>query len=240
MEALRFILKGKTAFFKNPEVNSYYYFSYGNIHKPVLLGMFGAILGYKGYEQGICKGQKSVYPEYYERLKELKISIIPGKEDGHFYKKMQSYNNSVGYASKEQGGNLIVKEQWIEDPEWTIYIQMNDEESAKLADAILDHRCVYMPNLGTNDHPAQLLNESIVSLEEIDAKEKKLHSLGVAQTLDFDWDVYFNYKYEEYLPIALKESTNHYCLEKFVLTDTGLLEASVPVYTDGVKNIVFY
>ena len=50
MEILKFRLKGKNAFFKVPEVNTYYYFTYGNIHKVALLGMFGAIMGYQGYE----------------------------------------------------------------------------------------------------------------------------------------------------------------------------------------------
>ena len=51
MKTLRFTLSGKTAFFKKPEVNSYVYFTYGNIHKVALLGIFGAILGYGGYTQ---------------------------------------------------------------------------------------------------------------------------------------------------------------------------------------------
>lgn len=240
MKALRFILKGKTAFFKNPEVNTYYYFTFGNIHKPALFGLFGAILGYKGYEQGICKGQETVYPEYYERFKNLKISIIPEKKDGHFYKKMQNFNNSVGYASKEQGGNLIIKEQWLENPEWIVYVQMDGEESEKLADYIIHQKCVYMPYLGKNDHPAVMKNPEIISLEEIDSEESRIHSLGIAKLLEFDWDEDFSYKYEEFLPIALKESTNHYQLEKFVLTDSVLLDAEVPVYTDGVRNLVFY
>ena len=46
MKALKFTLSGKTAFFKRPEVNTYYYFTFGNIHKVALLGIFGAILGY--------------------------------------------------------------------------------------------------------------------------------------------------------------------------------------------------
>lgn len=240
MDTLSFVLKGKTAFFKNPEVNTYYYFTYGNLHKPALLGLFGAILGYNGYEQGICREQETVYPEYYERLKNLKVSIVPGKKDGHFYKKMQNFNNSVGYASKEQGGNLIIKEQWLENPEWIVYIQINGEESKKLADAIMNQRCIYIPYLGKNDHPATILNPEIVFLKEIDAEEIKVHSLGIAKTLEFDWEEDFSYKYEEYLPIALKESTNHYQLDKFVLTDAILLEAKTSVYTDGVKNLVFY
>ena len=61
MDILRFTLSGKQAFFKKPEVNSYYYFTYGNIHKVALLGIFGAILGYGGYTQmqGFVKDKKS-------------------------------------------------------------------------------------------------------------------------------------------------------------------------------------
>ena len=51
MQALKFRLKGKYAFFKIPAVNSYYYFTYAQIHKVALLGIFGAILGYDGYQQ---------------------------------------------------------------------------------------------------------------------------------------------------------------------------------------------
>ena len=51
MEILKFKLSGKNAFFKKPEVNTYCYFTYGNIHRVALLGILGAILGYKGYSQ---------------------------------------------------------------------------------------------------------------------------------------------------------------------------------------------
>ena len=51
MKAVKFVLSGKNAFFKKPEVNTYYYFTFGQIHKVALLGMFGAILGYDGYAQ---------------------------------------------------------------------------------------------------------------------------------------------------------------------------------------------
>ena len=48
MKVVRFTLSGKNAFFKKPEVNACYYFTYGQIHKVALLGMFGAIAGYDG------------------------------------------------------------------------------------------------------------------------------------------------------------------------------------------------
>lgn len=49
MRALKFTLSGKNAFFKKPEVNAYFYFTYGQIHRVALLGILGAIVGYKGY-----------------------------------------------------------------------------------------------------------------------------------------------------------------------------------------------
>ena len=76
MKAVKFTLSGKNAFFKKPEVNTYYYFTFGQIHKVALLGMFGAILGYDGYAQKkwtkIKKGQSIVkeYPEFYEKLQQ--------------------------------------------------------------------------------------------------------------------------------------------------------------------------
>ena len=104
MQALTFTLSGETAFFRQPDVNAYLYFTYGHIHKVALLGMFGAILGLDGYNQ-MKKGQK--YPEFYEALKDLRISIRPLVNHGLFLKKIYSFNNSVGYASFEKGGNLI-------------------------------------------------------------------------------------------------------------------------------------
>ena len=115
MKALCFTLKGKTAFFKKPEVNSYVYFTYGNIHKIALLGVFGAILGYGGYtkqynKEGRTKKVQESLPEFYENLNGLKVAVCPNAERGFIPKKIQTFNNSVGYASKETGGNLIVKE----------------------------------------------------------------------------------------------------------------------------------
>ena len=65
MQALKFTLSGKTAFFRRPEVNTYYYFNFGNIHKVALLGIFGAILGYQGYNNTI------ELPEFYQKLKDM-------------------------------------------------------------------------------------------------------------------------------------------------------------------------
>src|SRR5699024_8317345 len=112
MEGITFNLSGKTAFLKKPDVNAYAYFTYNNIHKIALLGVLGAIMGLGGYNQMSTKSGDVRYPEFYERLKDIRISIVPLSEKGYFQKKIQTFNNSVGYASKEEGKNLIVREQW--------------------------------------------------------------------------------------------------------------------------------
>ena len=133
MEAVKFTLSGRNAFFKKPEVNAYYYFTYSHIHKVALLGIFGAILGYGGYAQKEWKKEKKGqsievdYPEFYEKLRHIKVSVVPKNERGYISKKVQIFNNSVGYASAEQGGNLIIKEQWLENPVWDIYVLIDCE-----------------------------------------------------------------------------------------------------------------
>ena len=64
------------------------------------------------------------------------MSIIPGAEKGFIRKKIQVFNNSVGYASGEQGGNLIVKEQWLEEPSWDVYVLLDCEEAIKLCEIV--------------------------------------------------------------------------------------------------------
>ena len=66
MDALKFTLKGKTAFFKKPDVNTYFYFTYGNIHKVAILGVLGAVLGLKGYNN---QEKNNEYPEFMKNLK---------------------------------------------------------------------------------------------------------------------------------------------------------------------------
>lgn len=231
MKALKFTLSGNTAFFKVPSVNSNCYFTYGNIHKPALLGIFGAILGYSGY-----MNQTSIYPEYYDKLKDLQISIIPNRRN--FKKKIQVFNNSVGYASKQEGGNLIIKEQWLEDPSWTVYVMISNEESEKLADHIIHRRCTYIPYLGKNDHPADIHDISYVEIFENKEPGCMIDSLNPSSQIDFDMSK-VTFKYEEFLPIRLDPELNQHELQKFILTDAIAEDVKVTVYKAEDKNIVF-
>ncbi len=247
MKILRFTLSGRQAFFKRPDVNTFFYFTYGHIHKVALLGMFGALLGYSGYA---AMNERDMYPEFYERLQNIKAAIVPLADKGSFLKKVICFNNSVGYASKEQGGNLVVKQQWLENPAWNIYVRIEDEESKKIADALLNHKCVYMPYLGSNDHPADITNVRMLDGEKItDAKHidsfcpKELIQVELD---DFDQDN--PYKYEEKLPFGLDKEMNQYILKKFILSNMEIISCSADVYkiTDELRegidkhmNIVF-
>ena len=220
MQALKFTLKGRTAFFKKPDVNAHLYFTYGHIHKVSLLGIFGAALGYKGYNQ--MKDNEN-FPEFYDKLKDLKIGIVSNNKCGVIDKKVNIFNNSVGYASKEKGGNLIVKEQWLENPSWDIYVLLDNDESEKLSKAILNKNYKFIPYLGKNDHMAEILNVSFLDYDEEDNYE--------AEPL---------FKYEEKLPIKLDEVNNLYILKTLVYTNNFLEEINRGnVYKVNNKTVQF-
>lgn len=266
MTILKFTLSGKTAFFKKPDVNTYLYFTYGNVHKVALLGMFGAILGYGGYNQmkksNISKkinkkdNENFIFPEFYEKLKNIKISIIPNSEKGFISKKVQTFNNSVGYASKEQGGNLIVKEQWLENPSWDIYVLVDNEESEKISKYIVNHKAIYQPYLGKNDHYANITNIEVIEDNQIMELNEvsKLNSLFPKKFFEVNLeddeeeedesedDIYEEaFKYEEQLPTGLDKETNMYILEGFLYTSMKVCgHNDVCVYKVRERNIVFY
>lgn len=234
MKALKFTLSGKTAFFKRPEVNTYYYFTFGNIHKVALLGIFGAILGYQGYNATKDKG----LPEFYQKLHNLKISIIPRNKKGYISKKIQYFNNSVGYASNELGGNLIVKEQWLENPIWDILVLLDCQEADKLASALLNNCCIYIPYLGKNDHPADISNVKIIELKEKKVKEDKVVCLFPKDMFEEADDQGDYYKYQESLPIGLNKETGMYDYEIFIQTNLSLNGKTA--YSFNQENIIFY
>lgn len=261
MKILKFTLEGKTAFFKKPDVNTYLYFTYGNIHKVALLGIFGAILGYKGYNQmktnkesKKSKSDEIIFPEFYSKLKNLKVSIVPNNKKGFISKKVQVFNNSVGYASKEQGGNLITKEQWLENPSWDIYVLVDNEESEKVSEYILNSKCVYEPYLGKNDHyanikSAELFDESyieeIVKVNKVDSLCPKKYfeiDLGAEEDDDFsDNEIIETFKYEEQLPVGLEENTNLYILEALMYTNMNLVNKNnTVIYKVKDKSIAFF
>lgn len=240
MKAIKFNLTGNFAFFKKPDVNSYVYFTYSNIHKISVLGILGAILGLKGYNQQ--KKNSDEYPEFYEKLNNLQISIVPSKNFP--VKKIQVFNNSVGYASKEEGGNLIIKEQWIENPEWDIFIifDENNELLNELAQRLLNNRFVYLPYLGKNDHYADIKDVEIIELSKVE-NVKIIDSLIFANNIEkFNFNRNNNlFKYMERLPYKLEKVTNHYEYLKFVHTTCNInLKTNENIFNCNELNLFFF
>lgn len=179
---ISFDLKADGAVFKKPDVNEGLYLSYNTLHKPALLGILGAVLGLRGF------GASEEFPEYYQVLSKLKVSIAPiadRSDKGNFTKFTVQYNNGVGYASQEQGGNLIVKEQTLFAPGYRCYVQLDmvDLIQQQLAESLQNGEAVFPPYLGKNEFPAWWDNVQVWEEREFGFdQEFRLNSLFVKQS----------------------------------------------------------
>lgn len=172
-------IKADFGFLKKPDTNDPIYLTFNMLHKPALLGIFGAILGLQGFLEARKDEKKSkkktdkqtvsreeLLPEYYQRLKNLKIGIQPLRFieneknefeldknfNGNFEKTIIKYNNGVGYANLD-GGNLIVVEQTLIKPNYRCYILVEDNNdiNLQLYDYLKNFKAEYLPYLGKND-----------------------------------------------------------------------------------------
>lgn len=145
-------LKAPMGFFKKPDINEgqgkQLYLTFNMLHKPALLGIIGATLGLKGYQE------TSAFPEYFIKLKGLQIGIEPlDTEKGNFRKTIIQYNNTTGFASFEQGGNLVVAEQILLHPAFRCYFLLNSDNElhAKLDEYLSRSNAEYVPYFGKNE-----------------------------------------------------------------------------------------
>lgn len=243
MKALKFELKGKSAFYKKTDVNKNVFFTYSHIHKVALLGLLGSIIGLDGYSKQYETKQK--HPEFYEKLKNLKISIVPKSEnDGYFDKKIITFNNATGLASNEEGGILNIKEQWLINVCWDIYIlDDNSEEYLQLKKYLLTKKSKYIPYLGKNDHFADITNVQEIILT-IPMEIKYIHSLCMdnveVELNSFSYNFNEPVRYFEYLPYEL-DKNNLYKFKLFTFTNLELkAEKYNDIYTDQDKNLMFF
>lgn len=269
MEVLKFTLCGKTAFFKKPDINNYKYYTFGHIHKVALLGLIGAVLGYGGYQKQTLdlafnkKAKLDTYPEFYEKLHDLKIGIVPLCEHATFQRKLQRFNNTTCFAStgSKYGQNLIVEEQWLDEPAWDIYIALDCEEAEKIKENLYNNKeIIYTPYLGTNDHLADIKNVEVIEdkdVKKVEAIDNKdvikavsicgLFPANVGNLCEID-DNFTPYKYEEYLPVRMDKSNNLYEYEKFtctnipvdVIADNCPYLYNVKDKNGKTKNVVLY
>jgi len=250
-----FDLKASFGFLKKFDINEDIYLTYNCIHKPALLGIFGAIIGLKGYYQAYTENKNE--PEYFEKLKSMKIGIQPiNSSNGNFQKSVIVYNNSIGYASKEEGGNLIIKEQTLIAPNYRIYFLLQDEYSELIYNYLKKKEAEFIPYLGKNDfqlyweEPREYFAKrftptspfSISSLFIKDSIVKDFIKRNIRIGLNSTSEQFFIYF--ERLPIDFSSITKNYELAEFVFTNatfkqdfhlTDLFEIETE---NGIKQII--
>jgi CRISPR-associated protein Cas5h len=141
-------LKADLGFLKKPDINEGIYLTYNMLHKPVLLGVLGAVVGLKGYQ---VRGR---LPDYYVQLKGLRVGIQPLQaRNGNFLKSVVEYNNGVGYASQEAGGNLIVREQILIRPTFRCFVELDTDDflEQRLLESLRNGEADYLPYFGKNE-----------------------------------------------------------------------------------------
>lgn len=173
-------LRADFGFFKKPDLNDGILLSYNMIHKPSLIGIFGAVIGLGGYQR------KGEFPEYYHAFKDLPIGIEPlAHERGNYQKTSVKYTNTVGYANAD--GNLLVEEMMLIRPAYRCYALLNLEipEQSKLYEFLKEGKAEYIPYFGKNEYQANWLDgEGDVSFREyVFEKVDKMDSAAKVDSL---------------------------------------------------------
>lgn len=159
MEILKFNINGLAAAFKKPYTNKGVELSYSHIHKIALLGILGGIIG-------IDKTSNKF--NFYEQLKDLKVSIVPKEEV--FSTQNEPFTETVGFSNRENGkvgSNYLSKYEILINPSWDIYIMdSNNKNYKKIKDFILNNKAYFIPYLGKNHFFANIENMEVLEGEE--------------------------------------------------------------------------
>lgn len=252
-------IKSDFGFLKKPDTNDPIYFTFNLLHKPALLGIMGAIIGAKGFEK------HGEFPEYYLKLKSVKISIAPLEEDdklfhenGNFAKTFIKYNNSTGLASEEIGGNLMITEQALVDPAYKCWFMLNTDnlDEAKLYKFLKTNQAEYLPYLGKNEFSLWWDNFTEYDYELFDSTDSfKISSIFIKESPVEDGKIktHFrlgvlpssnnNYMYFERLPIGYLEELFQYEYRDFSFTNWELrkdykLPEAFPLYKLSNNEII--
>ncbi len=240
---ISFDIKADFGMLKKPDTNEPVYLTFNMLHKPALLGILGAIAGLKGFQKN------GELPEYYEKLKDIQVGIMPLPKDkkleksyhenGNFTKTIIKYNNTTGLASEETGGNLMVAEQTLINPAFRCFVLLDEEieEQQKLIQKLLSYQAQFIPYLGKNDCSLWWENTKEVGFSDFNPEGVfKISSLFVksipvkdSKEEDNLFDVLFtgkegnSFSYFENLPVAyLGAPLFQYEYRSFAFTDWDL------------------
>jgi CRISPR-associated protein Cas5h len=239
-------LKADFGFLKKPDTNDPIYLTFNMLHKPALIGIFGAILGLGGFSEskkeekkrkkGEASNNEEFLPEYYKLLNSLKVGIKPlDDERGNFEKTIIKYNNGVGYANLD-GGNLIVVEQTLINPSFRCYFLVETALHEKLAEYLKENKAEFLPYLGKNDFSIWWKNYQEYEAEEFNSVnesfkldtifiKKKVLKEGLKELDDMQilmGESGNTFVYFENLPTEYQIDLMQYSYQPFAYTDWNL------------------
>ncbi len=251
-------IRSPLGFLKKTDMNEDLYLTYNSLHKPALLGILGAIAGLGGFYQSYIEDTKKL-PEYYQKLNSICAGIKPvtGGDSAVFKKSYLKYNNSTGFASHEEGGNLIVQEQILINPAFDVYLKLDldIQEQKVIYENLKNNDAVYIPYLGKNEfqvwwddfreyefsefHPAE---GEQYQIETAFIKQEGVRVEGV-KSFDFFSFIQSNPVFNfERLPSGYDEQRRVYAFSDFVLTnvkfDGKYNPGNLYLLKEGEKKII--
>ena len=221
-----FTIKAEFGMFKKPDINDKIFVSYNMLHKPYLLGILGAIMGYDGHNQN---RDKSKMPKYYEKLKDIRVAIAPWTHkkidevnSGIFKKEFIIFNNTTN------GSIANITEQTLVNPAYRIYLELDDVKHKELIDSLENNRAIYPPYMGKNEFSLWWDDFFIhEKLEEIESKEKFEVKTIIKKDENFvlknsgykERTTNYFYLFER-LPIGFDEKLKQYIYHDFLYTNS--------------------
>jgi len=218
---ISFTIKAEFGMFKKPDINDKIFVSYNMISKPYLLGILGAIMGYNGYNQN---NDKSKMPEYYEKLKDIRVAIAPSSDNGGIFKKeFIIFNNTTN------GKIANITEQTLINPAYRIYLELDCSKynHNKLYLKLKNNKAKFLPYMGKNEFSLWWDNFKIHDkFNEIESKEKFEVVSIIKREQDFkvkgtgykERTTNYFYLFER-LPIGFEEQLKQYQYHDFLYTN---------------------
>jgi CRISPR-associated protein Cas5h len=201
---LQFDLSGKFAHFKFPFTSpNFLKKSFTIPPRTTILGLLGAIIGLKGFQQ-----YEDEFPEYYEKLRHIPLAITLNKIPLRKlikYNSLNSFGNNAQKDSNEGKCNIIVQEEVLLNPEYIITLFLDDsvEEDKKILEKINEKiiSSSYHIYLGKNEFFASIKNVYIFSKDKFELKNysevENLNSIIPIELLDTSVD-YENLVYDSF------------------------------------------
>jgi len=218
-QLVSFTIKAEFGMFKKPDINDKIFVSYNMVHKPYLLGILGAIMGYDGHNQN---KDKSKMPKYYEKLKDIRVAIAPSSENGGIFKKeFIIFNNTTN------GSIANITEQTLVNPSYRIYLELDDKIDEELIGKLKKKEAIFPPYMGKNEFSLWWDNFKVhEKLEKVESKKrfevktiiKKPENFVLKNSGYKERTTNYFYLFER-LPIGFDEQLKQYNYHEFLYTN---------------------